>query len=109
MSRINDSVEFWAEQRNLEQAVLAAHKGVKKQQAQTAADTHLQNASAHLAPPLPPVAGRIHFKECATMTTYDFDREADSVAFRDRLIKLGWTVSHPWFDNHQWHVTTNWR
>lgn len=49
MSRINESAEFWAEQRKLQQEVLAAPKGVKKQQAQTAADAHLQNASAYLS------------------------------------------------------------
>lgn len=33
------------------------------------------------------------------MQTYDFDREGDARSFRDRLIRLGWTVSHPWYDN----------
>lgn len=41
------------------------------------------------------------------MQTYDFGREADALLFRGRLIRLGWTVSHPWYDNHQWHVAAN--
>jgi hypothetical protein len=39
--------------------------------------------------------------------TYDYSNQAQAQYKRNELRRLGYAVSHPWFSDHQWHITVN--